>query len=361
MLPTRCFTILAAIATALTIHLTARHSIQSMEKNDRCLKIQVLSILNMATDIANLTFIAPTLNFSDLRISTITTTAQLGTKILRDELFEQIIITPYWDLTDCVLKMEHSGKSKGTCFKDIMQKPKETKGFYNQTTLVIRREISPLVWKEMNIKLFKNGGIQMTGVRSLEMASNALHWLIGYLQRTCVAKPIFEGIPVVQKEEVQMVNTDFSIGAKVRRENLHRILMVNYGLNSSYESAIYQGVKTKYFYNAQKPPGHPPGICPCAKLCKGTADGSKIGECKKITISPFQTGQVIITGARTIEQINEAYEFIKGVFTKHADEILRKQYVLPESVSAVPDKPKKSSRSSSGWIAHPCPRNVITF
>jgi len=344
-------------ATVPTIVLsTFGHSMYSLEKNDWNLKPDIQSKHTM---IANLEFIAPKLNFSDLRISTITTTAQIGTKILRDELFEQIVITPYWDLTDCVLKMEHSGKSKGTCFKDIMQKPKESKGFYNQTTLIIRREISPLNWKEINIKLFKNGGIQMTGVRSQEMASDALRWLLSYLQRTCTAKPIFEKDPVVEREEIQMVNTDFSIGAKVRRENLHKILMETYGLNSSYESVIYQGVKTKYFYNAEKPVDRPPGICPCSKLCKGTGDGSKIGECKKITISPFQTGQVIITGARTMAQINEAYEFIKGVFTRHADEILRKQYVLPASETPVIEKPKKSSRSSSGWIAHPCPRNVI--
>lgn len=310
------------------------------------------------SDISNLSFIAPTLDFSDLRISTITTTAQLGTKILRDALFEQITIMKYWDLNDGVLKMEHGGATKGTCFKDIMQKKKDAKkGFYNQTTLVIRREISPLVWKEINVKLFKNGGIQMTGVRSLEMASAALHWLISYLSATCTAKPIFESTPTIHKEEVQMVNTDFSIGAKVKRETLHRILMDTYRLNSSYESAIYQGVKTKYFFNAERPVGKPLGLCPCAKLCKGTGDGSKIGQCKKITISPFQTGQVIITGARTMEQINEAYDFIKGVFTKHAHDVLRKQYVLPTPVPET--KPKKTTRLVSGWIAHPCPRNII--
>jgi hypothetical protein len=310
------------------------------------------------SDISNLSFIAPTLDFSDLRISTITTTAQLGTKILRDALFEQITIIKYWDLNDGVLKMEHGGATKGTCFKDIMQKKKDAKkGFYNQTTLVIRREISPLVWKEINVKLFKNGGIQMTGVRSLEMASAALHWLISYLSATCTAKPIFEGTPTIHKEEIQMVNTDFSIGAKVKRETLHRILMDTYRLNSSYESAIYQGVKTKYFFNAERPAGKPPGLCPCAKLCKGTGDGAKIGQCKKITISPFQTGQVIITGARTMEQINEAYNFIKGVFTKHAHDVLRKQYVLPTPVPET--KPKKVARTTGGWIAHPCPRNII--
>jgi hypothetical protein len=128
-------------------------------------------------------------------------------------------------------------------------------------------------------------------------------------------------------------------------------------LHSSYESAIYQGVKTKYFYNAQRPEHCPPGLCPCAKLCKGSGDGSKIGECKKITISPFQTGQVIITGARTIEQIQEGYAFIKDVFTTHASTILRKQYVLPKQEGAVEKQPCK--RQVAGWIKHPCPRNIL--
>jgi hypothetical protein len=128
-------------------------------------------------------------------------------------------------------------------------------------------------------------------------------------------------------------------------------------LNSSYESAIYQGVKTKYFYNAQRPAGNPPGLCPCARLCKGTGQGLAIGDCKKITISPFQTGQVIITGAQTMEQINEAYEFIKGVFTTHAEDILRKVYVLPTSDAS--SAPVKKTRQSSGWIQHPCPRNIF--
>jgi len=312
---------------------------------------------------SNIEYVEPVLNYSNLRISTITTTAQLGTKIILDSLFEQVPIIEYWDLTDGILKMEFSGKSKGTSFKDIMLKPKVAKtSFFNQATLVIRQEIQPLVWKEINVKLFRNGGIQMTGIKSIEMSSNALRWLLTYLASTCGAKPIFEKDPSIQKEQVQLVNTDFSIGAKVRRDVLHRILSENYRLNSSYESAIYQGVKTKYFYNAKRPESAPCGICPCPKLCKGTGDGSKIGECKKITISPFQTGQVIITGARTMEQIEEGYVFIKEVFTTHAESILRKQYVLPADAKGADDRTKGiAKRVVTGWIKHPCPRNILKF
>lgn len=321
----------------------------------------------MASATNTLEYIAPTLNFSALRISTITTTAQLGTKIILDALFTQIPILQYWDLNDGVLKMEFSGKVKGTSFKDIMLKPKDSKtSFFNQATLVVRREVSPLSWKEINVKLFRNGGIQMTGVRSIEMATDTLKWLVPYLQRACTGAEIFSGTPNIHKEQVQLVNTDFSIGAKVRRDALHRILIEKYRLNSSYESAIYQGVKTKYFYNEGRPADSSPGLCPCPKLCKGTGDGSKIGECKKITISPFQTGQVIITGARTMEQINEAYNFIKEVFRTNQDEILRKAYVLPASVDivaapadAVPGPVKGKAEKKAVWIAHPCPRNIV--
>lgn len=321
--------------------------------------------MNTATpaDFTNLEYIAPTLNFSTLRISTITTTAQLGTVMKLDSLFAQIPILKYWDLNDGVLKMDFSGQTKGTSFKDIMQKPKAEKtSFYNQATLVIRREVSPLNWKEINVKLFRNGGVQMTGVRSIEMSREALRWLVDYINTHCTnaEQPVFATPPNIHREETQLVNTDFSIGAKVRRDALHKILTEHYRLNSTYESSIYQGVKTKYFYNAQRPAGYPPGLCPCPERCEGKGDGATIGACKKITISPFQTGQVIITGARTMDQINEAYEFIKGVFARHADDILRKMYVLPAQIVDAPAPvTTKKTRAASGWIQHPCPRNVV--
>lgn len=310
----------------------------------------------------DVTCIAPTYSFSPLRISTITTTGHVGTVIHLEALFAQIPILEYWDLTDGVLKMEYKGDVKGTSFKDIMLKPKDTKkSFFNQATLVVRREVSPLNWKEINVKLFRNGGIQMTGVRSLDMSSDTLRWLVDFIQTQCTKQAVFASPPTIHKEQVQLINTDFSVGAKLRRDVLHKVLSETYRLNSSYESAIYQGVKTKYFYNAQRPAGAQPGLCPCPKLCKGTGDGDTIGNCKKITISPFQTGQVIITGARTMDQINEAYEFIKHVFTKHADTVMRKTYMLESDEPVAVAEPVKKTRTPTGWIQHPCPRNIVKF
>jgi TATA-box binding protein (TBP) (component of TFIID and TFIIIB) len=306
-------------------------------------------------DVSNdITFTTPTLQISPIRISTVVTTCHVDSIINLDHLWEQVPILPYSDLNDGILKMCYKGQIKGTSWKDILQKQEKSETFFfNQATLVIRREVAPLQWKEINIKLFRNGGVQMTGVRSEEMSLDAIQWLLGHLGTP--TKPVFESQTRIHKMQIQLVNTDFSIGAKIRRDALYKILNEKYHLSVSYEPSIYQGVKTKYFFNEKKPSSCPPGICACGeKLCKGTGDGTDIGKCKKITISPFQTGQVIITGARTMAQIHEAYEFMKDVFQTNADEILRKTYICPDVVTEEP-----VTKKQSGWIHHPSPRNVF--
>jgi hypothetical protein len=42
-----------------------------------------------------------------------------------------------------------------------------------------------------------------------------------------------------------------------------------------------------------------------------------------VTISVFQTGSIIITGARNKQQLDEAYEFINVILRKHAAEVLK--------------------------------------
>ncbi len=333
-------------------------------------RIPNIFLLNPLAPRMEITYTTPTLNISPVRISTVVTTCHVGTGIQLSHLFDHIQTMPYWDLNDGVLKMEFQGKTKGISWKDIMQKndkkkKESTTYFYNQATIVIRREIAPLQWKEINVKLFQNGGVQMTGIRSEKMCQDAIDWLIAHILSTC-PPTIFQGPTAVCKMQIQLVNTDFSIGAKIRREALYKLLNEKYHLTVSYEPSIYQGVKTKYFYNQQRPTSCPLGLCPCEKLCKGTGNGDALGSCKKITISPFQTGQVIITGARTMEQINEAYEFMKELFVTHADDVLRKNYICPESAetpaptAAAAASSTKSTRSKqSGWIHHPSPRNVM--
>jgi hypothetical protein len=312
-----------------------------------------------------------TLVFSSLRVSTMTTTVQIGTKIDIPKLYESVPLLPYWNLADGILKIQTGSSSKGVSCTNLMKQEKKAKdkiakAFFNQATLVIRREVSPLYWKEINVKLFKNGGIQMTGVRSAEMAQETLTWLLDHIQRTCAGIPIFEGPLHVHKFQVHLINSDFSIGAPIRRDALHTLLTHTYRLPCLYETTVYQGVKTKYFFNdAPVRPGEE-GRCTCSTLCEGNGTGTGAHQCKKITISPFQTGQVIIQASGlpdgSMRHIEQAMKFIQTIFQRHASDVIRKQYLLPSASPDLVDPVDPAVvPTPPAWIPHPTLRHLVTL
>jgi hypothetical protein len=290
-----------------------------------------------------------------LRISTMVVTAHLGTTINLQNLLEyfyEVAIPLSWP-EEGFLKVEYKPilavpenatpaelqKAKqrakaqekvviGTCDRDELTKRKKSKNiFFNQSTLVVRRKYmtgpnGEDLFKEVNIKLFKNGGIQMTGIPSDTFAQETLAWLAKELTR--FSQPVCDSPPAPHRYSIQLINSDYQVNGSINRERLHEILIGEYNLFSSFESTIYQGCDTKYFYNEAAPPDAPEGICPCGEtICSGTGDGRTLGSCKEITISPFHTGSVIITGARRFEQIDKAYIYINKILKAHCNEVIK--------------------------------------
>lgn len=255
---------------------------------------------------------------TDLRISTMVITAHWGTPINLDLLFEALkpLILPIWYPDVGILKFEHKNMVLGCSYKDIFTNRKITsKSFFNQSTIVLRRKMDEEKedhWKEVNVKLFANGGIQMTGVTSEAFAFDAITWLLALIQ-TLPESPFTEKA-AIQRFSVQLINTDYALNKFINQDALHKILINEYNLFSMLEKTIYQGVNTKFFYNTRDPGI---GICQCKKFCKGQGTGEGEGECKRITMSIFRTGRIIITGARQIKQIKAAYQFLNSVFDKH--------------------------------------------
>jgi TATA-box binding protein (TBP) (component of TFIID and TFIIIB) len=289
-----------------------------------------------------------------LNISTMTISGHLGAIPDLKRLYTDCAFIPYWWIGEGILKIQLNDEQKGICTEDILhQTTKQKKRFFNQSTLVFRLDRGNNMWKEVNIKLFKNGGFQMTGISSTEMARAALTRLIALNKD----RGIWPSEPYIKEFHVCMMNSDFSINKAIRRDRLYRILVEEYGLTCSYEPTVYQGVNTKFFWNRIRPAAAPPGICACPEPCVGDGSGFGIGCCKKITISPFRTGRIIITGAECEEQLHDAYAFINSVFTRFADQVLRdemeieapkKKTVTPTTTEAILRQKMRAS-----------PRNVV--
>jgi len=278
------------------------------------------------------------MNITPLRTSTMVITAHWGTPINIGVIFEALNthIIPLWYPAEGVLKIEYGTRVLGLSHKDVFTHRKiSDKTFFNQSTIVVRRrvELPPLkeedkedkedapaaasAWKEVNIKLFANGGIQMTGVTSESFARGALEWLYELIQ-TFPESPFYQKVGIY-RFSVQLINTDYSINRFIHQDALHKLLINEYNLFSMLEKTIYQGVNTKYFYNTTN---RRPGICSCEKICKGQGTGEGEGQCKRITMSIFRTGKIIITGARKMDQIQTAYTFLNNIFQKHHPTVL---------------------------------------
>lgn len=285
---------------------------------------------------------------SKYRISTITATGSVNTEINLDIFYDALTICDN-DQDAGVVYVEYGKKKSDTVYKGFTKKflvnkrkiTSTTKRFDNQVTIVYRRNecINGRDFQSLlNIKVFKNGNVQITGIKYIEQGSHMVDTIIGILNKVYEYNPnIIKSYESMKNENyrVRLINSDFRIGFPIKRELLYKVFTANFENDCSFEPCIYPGVKIQYFSN--KLNGIEDGLCHCRKHCiVGKGNGKEDGSCKKITIAVFQSGCVIITGAQSHEQINEAHTFITSVLTDFRNEVEKKLIVAEE-----PAAPKK--------------------
>lgn len=270
------------------------------------------------------------------RISTITVTGGINTEVCLTKLYNVLALnTPEefsyleygmnkHDLLSIGVKDGKPKRSKKT------EKTKTTnKRFDNQLTIIMFYN-----GNKYNIKLFKNGNIQITGVKSIPNGKKAIDFLIEQIRHANVTydSTILVNMSALMNSNyrIRLINSDFRVNFEIRLDYLYNIVTKKYGIICSYEPCIYPGAKIEYYY----PNG---GFCKCKAFCNGKTD-----VCKKITIAVFQSGCVIITGANKIDHIEVAYEFICKLLKENMLKIKRNKLKLPDSSSNVDTSNKKT-------------------
>jgi TATA-box binding protein (TBP) (component of TFIID and TFIIIB) len=201
------------------------------------------------------------------------------------------------------------------------------KAFGNQVTLS-----TCLNGKALSVKLFKNGSVQMTGLRRIDDGITALRLVLGWLWEhyKCSEQRGVAGLMDAETAaptcRVCMINSDFDLGLRIKRNMLRQTMQEHFtDIQCCYDPCIYPGVKIKYMHNSDAPPDRQ-GRCICpGGACGGKGDGSSSSAgCRKVTIVVFQSGKTIITGAVSIVQLNDAYGFVTRALTPYADEFVLK-------------------------------------
>ena len=240
-----------------------------------------------------------------LRISTMTALCDMGCIISLDNLYNNL------NINDVIQRIEYQNKPvKGL---EKKKKKKKTKGnkkcFYNQLTVVVN-----VMNKNVNVKIFKNGKIQITGIKTEENGIATAKYV----------SSIIDNSNGIKDYRTVLINSDFNIGFPIKRKALYNLLVKTYNMFVSFEPCIYPGVNAKYFWNKQNTK-EDEGVCLCTKRCTGKGQGNGNGDCKRVTMSTFQSGTIIITGANSIEQLHNVHTFILKIFEEHKEKIQKKE------------------------------------
>lgn len=287
--------------------------------------------------------------FSSYRISTITCNADIGNNINLDlsVLFNKIhIIENEGSLQGFIWAQylkEDTENNKG-CYPKKRRKSKKNvmkkNRFDNQITIIFRIHEKYLP----NVKIFKNGNIQLTGIKDEKDTEYIVNHIIDeikniYNHEKKIIIDYHDQYKLdlkYQNFKIRMINTDFKIYCdkdfkehfEIKRKEIHKLFISDtYKNKCSFQPGIYQGVKLEYFWNINDQLKD--GICKCPNHCYGKGNGMSVGNCKKVTGALFESGSVLITGGITFDQVRDTYEYICKFLKENKHLIKKPRLNLP--------------------------------
>ncbi len=214
--------------------------------------------------------------------------------------------------------------------KNIRNPPDLSKvnSFFNQVTFIVRDSLTSN--KTINVKLCRNGTLQITGCSSLDIPVVCLQNLKNSLMKMDYFNQYsFE----FSKPDPQLINMDFELGFPIDRPSLQELLSEEYDYISSFDETNYPGVNTKM----------PSRIfCKHDKHPYNSVKNEFACDCHMVSVFTFQTGKAIINSKR-IECITECYEKMIQIIKENFDRVVQKQIVFKNE----PVRPKRKYRKKS--------------
>lgn len=221
------------------------------------------------------------------------------------DLVEQQIITRIIN-PDGRIKFKDVRKiSIGLCKKDITSYRSKKKGAFYNCFVVILRLLYNGSFKEIHIKVFNTGKLEIPGIQSDDILIKSLNLLT-----KCIG-PYFDShlsyLP--EKTETVLINSNFSCGYYINRDKLYDILKYKYKINSAYDPCSYPGIQCEFYYD--KTLGKQTGQQP----------SNNSDNIVKISFMIFRTGSVLIVGKCSEEILHDTYTFLKNLLENEYENV----------------------------------------
>ena len=244
----------------------------------------------------------------EINISTMSASCKLNSKINITD------IENYLELNSDSILTKKMNNDNVISLLDINKKKNLKKmSFYNQITIVVRISSGPSenlnLEPKINMKLFKNGSIQMSGCKSAKNINIALNKVL-YELNNFVENP---NNLIITDFKIYMINSNYKVDMQINRDKLYNLL-IKKRIRAIYDPCIKASIIIKYY------PQNNMNI-------------------KGVSIFIFQKGNIIITGGKSRDDIISSYNYINDIIYNHKDDIIKTNIDIYEVKKK--DKPKK--------------------
>jgi TATA-box binding protein (TBP) (component of TFIID and TFIIIB) len=192
--------------------------------------------------------------------------------------------------------------SIGLSKKDITSYRCKKKGaFYNCFAVIVRIKHNNS-FKEIHVKVFNTGKLEIPGIKTDDVLKKTLDILVDILNPIIKLDEnnVLNWDP--SKGETVLINSNFSCNYFVNRDKLFELLKYKYRINSAYDSCSYPGIQCEFYYDTQSN----------IQTGKQPVTENKT-RYVKMSFMIFRTGSVLIVGKCSDTILENIYIFIKNI------------------------------------------------
>jgi TATA-box binding protein (TBP) (component of TFIID and TFIIIB) len=254
--------------------------------------------------------------------------------LTKETYYEEYIITRIVNPEGRIKFKDIRKISIGICKKDILSfRTKKKSAFYNCFVVILRIKLDD-VYREIHVKVFNTGKLEIPGIQNNTLLEKVLDLLL------IVLKPIVGDDLDYNKSKTEtvLINSNFNCGFYINREKLFNLLKYKYHINSSYDPCSYPGIQSKCYFNKQndefvhvnsnniedKQSINLKNVSNNIddKIYNSDEDNNIItNNIIKISFMIFRTGSVLIVGKCNEELLNKVYLFIKNMLFNEYNQI----------------------------------------
>ena len=199
--------------------------------------------------------------------------------------------------------------SIGIAKKDIVSYRRKKRGaFYNCFVMILRVCINN-VFKEIHVKVFNTGKLEIPGIQDSATLSRVLQLVIEVLKPLDSTEP--DIVCFDEKTETVLINSNFSCGFFIDRDKLYHKLRHDYDIVTSYDPCSYPGIQSTFYHDSSL----------SVQTGKHPGNGHSMSGITKVSFMVFRTGSVLIVGKSTEEVLEDIYIYLKELLRAEYSEI----------------------------------------